>query len=104
MSKPNVTLPRHRGAATLLSALLLVLFWTVSQFLNVYAYKITGAIFELLWLPALLSLVVLPVLAFVFWRKDHYSLRSLNFYALILSLLCPLLAKLAYNAASQMGG
>ena len=66
-------------------------FVMTGKFLDVYKYKFTGAVFEILWLPALLLILVCPIVSLIFWIKQKLSLKSLNFFALILSLISFLL-------------
>ena len=66
---------------------LTLLFWLFSQTINVYKSKVVGAIFEILWLPAILSSFLLPVLSFYFWRKDKFKITSKFLYLLIWTLM-----------------
>ena len=66
---------------------LTLLFWLFSQTINVYKSKVVGAIFEILWLPAILSLFSLPVFSFYFWRKDKFKITSKFSYLLIWTLM-----------------
>lgn len=59
------------------------LFCLLSRSFNVYRFALTGAVFELLWLPAMLLLLVLPVFVFIYWMKDKFSLRSIHLYSLL---------------------
>jgi len=60
------------------------LFWTTSQIVNIYRFKLVGAIFEILWLPFLTMLFVLPILSFIFLIKQKFNLRSLFVYSLLI--------------------
>ncbi|RYF94765.1 MAG: hypothetical protein EOO02_23515 [Chitinophagaceae bacterium] len=51
--------------------------------INVYEYAIVGAIFELLWLPILIGLVLLPIISIVFLIREGFSLKSLYFYSIL---------------------
>lgn len=53
--------------------------------LNVYKYILSGMFFELLWLPILLSLIVIPVTSIIIWIKKGWRIRSLEFAAIVTS-------------------
>jgi hypothetical protein len=61
-----------------------MLFWIISSVTNVYRYAISGAIFEILWLPVLVTTIALPVISFINWGREKYSFRSLYFYSIII--------------------
>jgi hypothetical protein len=61
---------------------LLIVFWLVFKYYNVYQTKIGGAIAELLWLPMLLLLFVLPLTDLFLWFRDNFRIRS-NFLILL---------------------
>lgn len=65
---------------------LVLLFWLVSNTVNVYKYAIVGAVFEMMWLPMILLLVVIPILSLVFWAKEKWSFKI----AYLLSVLIPI--------------
>ncbi|HAO45757.1 MAG TPA: hypothetical protein DCQ97_02450 [Chitinophagaceae bacterium] len=72
------------GRLFLFMSLLVFVYWLLSRVINVYAFALTGALFELLWLPMLLLLYILPVLAALYWKKERFSPRSLHLYTLLL--------------------
>ncbi|HNU88641.1 MAG TPA: hypothetical protein PKJ94_10135 [Ferruginibacter sp.] len=59
------------------------LFCLLGRLTDVYRFAFAGAVFELLWLPALLLLLVLPILVFIYWMKERFSLRSIHLYSLL---------------------
>ena len=60
-------------------------YWAGTLFIkNVYDFALVGAVYEILWLPMLASLVALPVLAFVFWVKERFSIKSVYPYLILL--------------------
>ena len=75
----------------LLSKLILPLILLSTSFLliasntDVYEYKLTGALFEIAWLPMLLLIFGLPLVAVWFWHKQGYKLRSNYLVCLVLS-------------------
>lgn len=70
-----------------ITILFVSVFMVATKFLkNVYEYAFVGAICEILWLPSLLALFVLPLVCFYFWVKEKFSLKSLNFYAMLIAI------------------
>lgn len=66
-----------------ISSILVCLFWILSQTIDVYKYAIVGAIFEILWFPCIISLILIPLVSLIFLIMEKFNLRSLNFYSLI---------------------
>jgi len=62
-----------------------IAFWLSSYSFNVYTYKVTGAIFEMLSVPMLLLTIALPIVAIVYFFKDGRSIKSPFLYIAILS-------------------
>ncbi len=63
------------------------LFWWLSQIFDVYYYKLIGIIFEILWLPAIASLFILPIISFIFWKKEKFTWKSYFPFSIILSVI-----------------
>jgi hypothetical protein len=59
-------------------------FWWLGQAINIYHYAAVGAIFELLWLPVVAMLFVLPIISVVMLVKEKFNARSLYLYAAVL--------------------
>ena len=74
------------GKIVLISAILVSLFWWLTKTVDIYKSAIVGAIFEILWLPMLALLFILPVISLFFWRKDKFSARSLFLYSMLIGL------------------
>jgi hypothetical protein len=72
------------GKIVLISAILVSLFWWMTKTVDVYKSAIVGAIFEILWLPMLALLFILPVISLIFWRKEIFSVRSLFLYSMLI--------------------
>ena len=51
---------------------------------NVYHFALVGAVYEILWFPMLASLVALPLIAFVFWTKERFNIKSIYPFIIIL--------------------
>jgi len=60
-----------------------ILFVNVFHF-DVYRYPVAGAIFELLWLPIMASLLLIPIMCVIIFIKNHgisriYAVLSILF-------------------------
>lgn len=87
---PNVK--KYSNSLLLLILSITVMVFTfLSQTINVYRYALVGAIFEFLWLPWLGMLFILPILSFIFWMREKYSIRSLHLYSFFTGLISILL-------------
>ena len=78
---------RKRGILMFASTFLVALFWFFANTINVYEYKVVGAFFEILWLPMMAMLAVVPLLFVVFWRSEQWHFRTLYPVCLLLHLL-----------------
>jgi hypothetical protein len=67
-------------------SLLTSVFWFLGQLVNVYYSAIVGAIFEILWLPMIALLFILPILSLIYWVKEKFNLKSLYLYSLLIIL------------------
>ena len=65
-------------------SIIVCIIWFLSKAINVYHFLLVGAIFEILWLPVIAMIFILPVLALLYWIKDKFNFRSLNLYSLLL--------------------
>ena len=68
----------------LLCSFIVCLFWIIAYTVNIYAFAITGAVYEILWLPMLLFIFLVPVVAVFMWVMQKFSFRSHYLYALLL--------------------
>jgi hypothetical protein len=62
-------------------------FWLLVQWIDVYQWKITGAIYELLALLMLFLFAVLFILSIVQWVKQKAAIRSLSLLSLAVLLI-----------------
>ncbi|MBL0183819.1 MAG: hypothetical protein IPP96_16650 [Chitinophagaceae bacterium] len=85
------------GRIFLVLSLAVLLFWVLSQVVDVYHFAFVGAVFEILWLPMLAALVILPVLSFIFWRNEKYNTRSLYFFSMLIVIATVLLMTFLTN-------
>jgi hypothetical protein len=59
-------------------------YWMLGKVVHVNRFALLGAIFEILWLPALVMLFVLPTISIVMLFKEKTNIRSLYFYSFII--------------------
>jgi hypothetical protein len=67
-------------------SIVLFVYWFVGRAIDIYRFKIVGALFEILWLVMMLMFLVLPVLSLVFLIKEKFNFRSLYLYSLVITL------------------
>ena len=60
-------------------------YWWLGQVMNVYGFAFVGALFEILWLPVLLMLFLLPIISLILLIKEKVNLRSLYIYSMLIS-------------------
>jgi hypothetical protein len=72
------------GKVVFFSAMAICMFWILGSSFRVYDVPFMGAIFEVLWLPALIVTLLIPVISLVFLVKEKFSFRSLYLYSLFL--------------------
>lgn len=58
-------------------------FFVLMQTVDFYSSDFSGALFELLWLPEIVLIFILPVISIVFWFKEKFSLKSIYLYTFI---------------------
>ena len=71
----------------LLINVLTLIFWIVSWNVDVYKSKVGGIFFEMVWLPAILCIVAIPIVAFIFWCGDKFKISSKFFYLFVWSII-----------------
>jgi hypothetical protein len=60
-------------------------FWWLAKGINVYRFAIVGAIYELLWIPVLGMLFLLPIISLFLLVKERVHLRSLFIYSMLIN-------------------
>jgi hypothetical protein len=61
-------------------------FWWLAKGINVYRFAIVGAIYELLWIPVLGMLFLLPIMSLVLFVKERVNLKSLYIYSILIGM------------------
>jgi hypothetical protein len=59
-------------------------YWWAGKLFDVYRLAFIGAVFELLWLPVLIILFILPIFSLVLLIKKKFRLPSLNLFSLLI--------------------
>jgi hypothetical protein len=65
-------------------SILACMFWILGQMFNVYNYALIGIIYEIFWLPCIISIVCIPIICTFLLVKEKLNLRSLNIYSVII--------------------
>lgn len=65
-------------------SIIAILYWLTAKSSNVYNNAFIGAVFELLWLPMIISVFIGPVFSIILFVKDKYNPGSLALYATVL--------------------
>ena len=60
-------------------------FWCLGQVMNVYRFTLVGVLYEILWLPALGVIFLLPIFSLLFLVKEKGSIKSFYIYSIIIS-------------------
>jgi len=83
----NSSIPARSKKSMVTFALTIVisLYWFLSLLINVYSYRLVGAVYELVWIGMVIGLFGMPVFSCIYWAKTKFDLRSLYFYSFIIS-------------------
>ena len=68
----------------LIMSILVSGFWWLGQVINVYRFDLVGAIYEILWLPVLAMLFILPIISLILWVKEKFNVGSLYLYSFLI--------------------
>ena len=71
-------------------------YWVIDLEAN-YKYAVVGALIEILWLPMILLLFLLPLFCFFFWMKEKWSLKSLFLYSFLIG-IATVVGLILYNS------
>ena len=84
------------GKLVFFLTIIVAYYWFLGQVTDVYRFEVVGAVYEILWLPVLVMLFVLPVIALVLLIKEKRNIWSLNIYSLLIgvvTVLCMIFGK-----------
>lgn len=62
-----------------------MLFWVLAHTVDLYQYKVLGAVFEMMWFPMIIMLFLLPVINLTMLLKKSLNLKAFWIYALLLN-------------------
>lgn len=79
----TVTKPSLTSKLVLTLSLFTAGYWALVMTVDIYHFSVVGAFYEILWLPMIASIFVLPVVALVYWIIERFYLKSLYLYALL---------------------
>jgi hypothetical protein len=97
MTHTGITFRNGKRTIVIILSLFTFAYWIISQQINVYKSAPVGAVYELLWLPMLLGLIILPVISLLFWRKDTTQWRWLYLFSAGLPVLALILLLTMYK-------
>lgn len=81
-----VTQKERIGRTIFILTIAAAIFWIIGKSINVYSTPVVGAIFEILWLPSLIILYILPTVSLIFWINEKFNLKSLYLYSIIIAI------------------
>ncbi len=62
-------------------------FWIITKLVPIYENKIVGAVYEMLWLPVVIILFILPLFSFLLWAGEKFTLKSAHLLSIVLAAL-----------------
>jgi hypothetical protein len=82
----NLTPYKNSKTSTLIFILSIIVsgYWWLGQVINVNSIAFVSAIFEILWLPVLALLFVLPIISLRMLVKEKIAVRSLYIYTTLI--------------------
>ena len=75
------------GYIILVINVLFLAVWMFAYHINVYKVTLVGAIYEMIWLPLIICLFSLPIVSFIYWKKNSFNIKSKFLYLIVLSVL-----------------
>jgi hypothetical protein len=73
------------------------IFWIITKLVPIYENKIAGAVYEMLWLPVVVILFILPLFSFLLWAGEKFRVQSAHLFSIILAALAILVGYLLVN-------
>ena len=67
-------------------SIMTAVFWCVGQLVDIYYFAVVGAIFEIIWLPMIALIIILPILSLVYLAKAKFNPKSLHLYSFLILL------------------
>jgi len=75
---------KRTSRIVLLLSLIVFTFWYIGNSIDIYQFALVGAIFELLWLPMLALIFVLPIISVYYLIKEKFTIKSLYIYSILI--------------------
>ena len=63
---------------------IICVFFISGQFIDYYRFKLTGALFELFYLPSMMMIIFIVIFSITRLLKDKFTLKSLYIYSLLI--------------------
>jgi hypothetical protein len=82
--KMNVSCTSKKSKVVFILSIIVSVFWVMGQSFNVYYFAVVGAIFEILWLPMIALLIILPIVSLIYLVKEKFNLKSLFLYSFLI--------------------
>jgi hypothetical protein len=73
-------------------------YWWLIPYINVYKYAFVGALFEILWLPILLLLFILPIISLILLILERHPLQNLYLYSILIGVTTILIMTLSESS------
>ncbi len=83
-----------RSKIIFLLSIITAIFLIIGLTINVYSNAFVGAVFELIWITVLLSVLVLPILSFIYLIRSKFNFKSLYLYSIIVIIVAVLAVSL----------
>jgi hypothetical protein len=80
----NVSFTSKKSKAVFILSIIVSVFWVMGQSFNVYYFAVVGAIFEILWLPMIALLIILPIVSLLYLVKEKFNLKSLYLHSFLI--------------------
>jgi hypothetical protein len=65
-------------------------FWIITKLVPIYENKMVGAVYEMLWLPVVIILFILPLFSFLLWAGEKFPVKSAHLFSIILAAMAVL--------------
>lgn len=67
-----------------LATVISCMYWLIANLTNVYAIALLGVVFELIWLPMVAAVFLLPTACVFLWVKEKCTVKSYNLYSILI--------------------
>jgi hypothetical protein len=80
---------RQQGIAKwmILLSLLVLLFIGIGKLVDVTNYAVSNTLYNILWMPMLLLLFVLPILSLIYWAQEKFHGGSKYLLVLVICII-----------------